>query len=82
VKYVIWKINVSASQVIQMMPVWFTDMHEARAAADALNEQYASSRTGFRYVVKEVHTEIIRVREGVDLGGMRVEPRPAASVDG
>ena len=54
-KYAIWKINVATAQVVQMMPVWFTAMHEARAAVDGLNGQYPESATGFRYVLKEVH---------------------------
>jgi len=77
-KYVIWKIDVANAQVVQMMPVWFTERHEARAAADSLNEQYPTSKSGFRYVVKEVHTEIIRTT----ISPFHTPPREEAGMSG
>ncbi|MBI5092571.1 MAG: hypothetical protein HZB26_09030 [Candidatus Hydrogenedentes bacterium] len=77
-KYVIWKINVSTAEVVQMMPVWFPAMHDARAAASALNEQYPASSTGCQYVLKEVYSESTAAHIAGDEGAARARPRPIA----
>jgi len=57
--YLIWKIESASGDMIRAMPVLFSTLEQATIEAAALNERFTARATGYSYVAREAHPEII-----------------------
>ena len=58
--YLIWKVETTSGDAIRAMPVLFSTLEQAASEADALNERFSVRQTGYTYIAKEVHPDVIR----------------------